>query len=82
MEDKIELSDEGLRQLAAALLEAITSGNSMDNVIMLANFNSNLLAGLILGSTNGREQAEGALDAFTSDVRRLMSKYLDPNQQL
>ena len=75
MSNQIELTHDGLRQLAAALLDAIPNGDAHENMMMLATFNTNLLAGLIFGGAANKEAASEALDAYMADVRKFIDLY-------
>ena len=73
----IELTDEGLRHLAVALLDAIPNGDPYENISTLATFNTNLLAGLLFGGARTKEAALDGLDAYVSDVRKLIENNFD-----
>ena len=80
MSEQIKLSHDGLRQLAVDLLGSISNGDALENIIMLATFNSHLLAAMIVHSTNNQEEADGALAAFISDVRSLIADKFEDRQ--
>ena len=68
----IQLDEEFLRQLAVALLEAIPNGEPMKNIMSLATFNTNLLAGILFGGSPSKKAALDGLDAYINDVRSLI----------
>lgn len=73
----IQLTDEGLRHLAVALLDAIPNGDPHENICTLATFNTNLLAGLLFGGARTKEAALDGLEAYTNDVRKLIENNFD-----
>jgi len=73
----IELTDEGLRHLAVALLDAIPNGDAHENICLIATFNTNLLAGLLFGGASTKEAALEGLDAYVNDVRKLIENNFD-----
>lgn len=76
-EDKIILTDAGLRQLAVAILEAIPNGNPIENVAKIASFNTNLMAGLIFGGASSVENAIEGIDAYANDLRKMINENFD-----
>lgn len=75
--EDIKLTDEGLRHLAVALLNAIPNGDAHENISLIATFNTNLLAGLLFGGASTKEAALDGLDAYTTDVRKLIENNFD-----
>jgi hypothetical protein len=70
--EQVELTEEGLRQLAVALLEAIPNGEPAENLVKLATFITNLLAGMLFGGSPTLEAALGGVDAYCNDVKALL----------
>jgi hypothetical protein len=70
--DQIVLTEDGLRQLAVALLEAIPNGDVSENLVRLATFNTNLLAGMLFGGSPTLQAALDGVDAYSNDVKALL----------
>jgi hypothetical protein len=70
--EQIELTEDGLRQLAVALLEAIPNGKPEENLVKLATFITNLLAGMLFGGSPTLDAALSGVDAYCNDVKALL----------
>lgn len=70
--EKVTLTEDGLRQLAVALLEAIPNGDVNENLMKLATFNTNLLAGMLFGGAQTLQAALDGVDAYSNDVKALL----------
>ena len=71
------LSSENLRALAWKLLEEIPNGDINENVASVAQFIQNMVCGLLMGGAPSLEQAIEGLNAFHSDIKKILDENFD-----